>query len=102
MIALLDALHTDVASAAAVSLGHMGRRRAMPELLRLIRSVPTAETIDALASIADDDYAVELGRLAERQPDLRDAVRDALDGLDHPRAVTVLRRLERGRADSQS
>jgi len=58
--------------------------------------------IDSLASIADDDCLVELGRLAERQPVLRDAVCEALEGLDHPRAVTVLRRLERGRVDSQS
>jgi hypothetical protein len=102
MIALLDDFHVGVASAAAVSLGQMGRREAMPVLLRMIRSTPTAEMIDALASIADDDCLVELGRLAERRPDLRDAVCEALEGLDHPRAVTVLRRFERGRVDSQS
>jgi len=102
LIGLLADLQAGVASAAAVSLGRMGRREAMPVLLRMIRSAPTAEMIDALASIADDDCFVELGRLAERQPNLRDAVCEALEGLDHPRAVVVLRRLERGRADRQS
>jgi len=102
MIALLDDFHVGAAIAAAVSLGQMGRRQAMPVLLRMIRSTPTAEMIHALASIADDYCLVELGRLAERQPVLRDAVCEALEGLDHPRAVTVLRRLERGRVDSQS
>jgi len=101
MIELLDDLHADVTSAAAIALGQMGRREAMPVLLRMIRSAPVAETIDALASIADDDCFVELGRLAERQPNLRDAVCEALEGLDHPRAIIVLRRLERGRTHCQ-
>jgi HEAT repeat protein len=101
MIELLDDLHADVTSAAAISLGQMGRREAMRVLLRMIRSAPVAETIDALASIADDDCFVELGRLAERQPNLRDAVCEALEGLDHPRAIIVLRRLERGSTESQ-
>jgi HEAT repeat protein len=102
MIELLDDLHADVTNAAAVSLGQMGRRESMPVLLSMIRSAPVAETIDALASIADDDCFVELGRLAERQPNLRDAVCEALEGLDHPRAIIVLRRLERGRTHSQN
>lgn len=98
MIHLLEDLHTDVSTAAAVSLGQMGRCEAMPQLLRMIRASPAAETIDALVSIADDDCFVELGRLAERQPNLRDTIREALAELDHPRAKIILRRFEHGRA----
>jgi HEAT repeat protein len=90
---LLDDLHANVAGAAAVTLGEMGRREAMPHLKRLVQTTPSAEAVEALVEIADDDCFVFLGRIVERQANLRQMVCRALDGIDHPRAVAVRHRL---------
>jgi HEAT repeats len=93
LIELLDDLHANVAGAAAMTLGEMGRREAMPHLKRLVQTTPSAETVEALVEIADDDCFVLLGRIVETQTDLRQMVCQALDGIDHPRAVAVRHRL---------
>jgi hypothetical protein len=93
LIELLDDLHANVAGAAAVTLGEMGRREAMPHLKRLVQTTPSAEAVEALVEIADDDCFVLLGRIVETQANLRQIVCQALDGVDHPRAGIILRRL---------
>jgi hypothetical protein len=93
LIELLDDLHADVADAAAVTLGEMERREAMPRLMRLIQTAPSVQAVDALVAIADDNCFVLLGRVAQKHADLRQKVCQALSEVDNPRAATVLRRL---------
>ena len=100
LINLLDDLHFPVAEAAACALGRMGRRAARPALTRLIQTKPTAEAIDAVASIADDTCIVLLGRIARTQPVLADSVLGALDDIDTPQASAVASAIRGGRRDS--
>ena len=87
---LLDDLHSDVAAAAAIALGRIGRAEARPSLLGLLlRRRPSAEVIEALAPIADQEVIVAFGRVARAMPDLTPHVLDALDQLDDPRAARV-------------
>jgi HEAT repeat protein len=83
---LLDDLHPYVQMAAACALGRLGRREVRPLLVRFVREKPSVELIDAIASIADEECIILLGRLADARPDLTEAILDALDGIDHPRA----------------
>lgn len=80
MVELLDDLNPQVHVAAACALGRMGRPETLPVLVRLLQRTPTAEVIDAVASVADDDAIVLLGRLARTRPELQDAILDSLDG----------------------
>ena len=89
LIELLDDLHCDVATAAAVALGRIGRAEARPMLLGLLRGRPSAEVIEALAPIADQEVLVAFGRVARAMPDLTPHVLDALDQLDDPRAARI-------------
>lgn len=93
LIELLDDLHADVADAAAVTLGEMGRNEAKSHLMRLIQTAPSVKVVDALVAIADDNCFVLLGRVAQKHADLYPMICQALSEVDHPRAVTVLRRL---------
>ncbi len=86
LVALLDDLNEPVGQAAACALGRMGRPEARPALHRLLRDAPTAEAIDAVAVIADEESLVILGRVARRGSDLAAAVLAALAVIDHPRA----------------
>jgi uncharacterized protein YjbI with pentapeptide repeats len=86
---LLDDLHPYVAMAAACALGRLGRSEARPLLVHLLREEPSAELIDAIAPIADEECIVLLGRAARTRPDLSEAVLDALDAIDHPRAEKI-------------
>jgi len=90
LIDLLDDLHEPVAVAAACALGRTGRIEARPMLARLLRDEPTEEVIDAVASVADEDCIVQLGRIARINPALSCAAIDALDLIEHPRAQAVL------------
>ena len=82
--------------AAALALGRMGKVSARPVLLRLLREEPTAEVLDAIAAVADEDSIVLMGRVMRGTPDLAEAARQALDEADHPRAAQVLRVAQTG------
>ncbi len=86
---LLDDGHADVRKAAACALGRMGRSEVRPLLVRHLREAPTAELIDAVAAVADEECLILLGRIARTAPDLTVAALDALDATDHPRAVKI-------------
>jgi HEAT repeat protein len=89
LIELLDDLHREVANAAAIALGRIGRVEGRPLLMSLLRREPSAEVIEALAPIADEEVIVTLGRIARLSPDLATLVLDTLDQLGDSRAVRV-------------
>jgi hypothetical protein len=78
-----------VATAAACSLGRMGRTEGRPVLALLLRQAPSVEVIDAASAIADEECLVLLGRVARTRPDLADAVIVALESIDEPRAAQI-------------
>jgi hypothetical protein len=89
LIELLDDLRPEVAAAAALALGRIGRLEARPVLMGLARREPSAEIIEALAPIADEEVIVTFGRIARAMPDLARPVLDALDQLEDFRAARV-------------
>jgi HEAT repeat protein len=86
---LLDDLNREVAIAAAIALGQIGRVDARPVLMSQLRQRPSAEVIDALVPIADQEVVVALGRVAGAIPDLEQPVLDALDQIGGCRAARV-------------
>jgi hypothetical protein len=100
LLDLAGDLHPEVAIAAVCALGRMGRTEARPALKRLVRQAPSAEAIDALAGVADEEGVVLLARLGRERPDLASAVLAALDGIDDPRAETAASALRRHLADT--
>ncbi len=94
---LLDDLHPPVRMAAACALGRLGRSEACAPLARWLREEPSAELIDAVVAVADEDCAVLLGRIARTMPDLRDQALDALDAIEHPRAGRIAAAIREGR-----
>ena len=95
LIELLDDLNGDVSGSAACALGRLGRTEARPSLVRLLRTAPSPEVIDAVASVADEDCVVLLARIARTKPDLASSAIDALHQVDHPRAARALADLTR-------
>jgi HEAT repeats len=93
---LLDDLHPYVAAAAACALGRFGRSEARPFLVRFLREKPSAELIDAIIPIADEECIVLLGRVARAKPELSETVLDALDAIDHPRAEKIAAYIRKG------
>jgi len=89
LIELLDDLNPDVATAAAIALGRIGRAEARPRLIGLLRTQPAAEVIEALTPIADEEVIVVFGWTARAMPDLMPPVLEALEQLDDPRAAVV-------------
>jgi HEAT repeat protein len=89
LIELLDDLHPPVATAAAMALGRIGRAEARPLLIWLLRTQPSAELIEALTPIADEEVIVAFGRAARAMADLTRPVLEALEQLDDPRAAVV-------------
>ena len=87
---LLDDLQRPVRMAAACALGLMGRNEVRPLLTRYLREEPSAQIIDAVVPVADEECIVLLGRIARTMPDLSAAAIDALDAIDHPRALRIL------------
>jgi len=83
---LLDDLYPEVATAAACALGRLRHSEVRPLLVRFLREKPSAEIIDAIAPIADEECVILLGRVARARPDLSEAVLDALDTIDDCRA----------------
>jgi hypothetical protein len=86
---LLDDLQRPVRMAAACALGRMGRNEVRPLLTRYLREEPSAQLIDAVSPIADEECVILLGRIARTMPDLSQAALDALDSIDHPRASRI-------------
>jgi HEAT repeat protein len=86
---LLDDLHAEVRKAAACALGRMGRTEVRALLVRYLREGPSAELIDAIARVADDECVILLGRVARAEPHLSDAALDALLSIGHPRAEKI-------------
>jgi HEAT repeat protein len=84
---LLDDLNGEVAIAAAIALGRLGRIEARPVLMSQLCRQPSAEVIEALVPIADQDVIVALGRIARAIPDLAQPVLDALDQIGDCRAA---------------
>jgi HEAT repeat protein len=98
LIDLLDDLDRRVVVSAACALGRMGRTDARPILKGVLRDDPSEEGIDAVSSIADEECAVLLGRIARSRPALADAALISLENIDHSRAATLaagIRRLRR-------
>jgi HEAT repeat protein len=89
LIKLLEDLHREVAIAAALALGRIGRVEARPLLMSLLRREPSAEIVGALAPIADEEVIVTFGRLARTMPDLAQPILDALDQVGDFRAERV-------------
>lgn len=79
LVDLLGDLHDTVATAAACALGRMGRIEGRPVLLRVLRAEPSAEVIDAVGFIADEECIVLLGRIARTWPDLAACAMAALE-----------------------
>jgi HEAT repeat protein len=86
---LLDDLQRPVRMAAACALGRMGRNEVRPLLTRYLREEPSAQLIDAVVPVADEECVILLGRIARTMPDLSKATLDALDSIDHPRASRI-------------
>jgi HEAT repeat protein len=86
---LLDDLQRPVRMAAACALGRMGRNEVRPLLTRYLREEPSAQLIDAIVPVADEECVILLGRIARTMPDLSKATLDALDSIDHPRASRI-------------
>jgi HEAT repeat protein len=86
---LLDDLQRPVRMAAACALGRMGRNEVRPLLTRYLREEPSAQLIDAVVPVADEECVILLGRIARTMPDLSQAALDALDSIDHPRASRI-------------
>jgi hypothetical protein len=90
LIDLLGDLHDTVALAAACALGRMGRIEARPMLLRLLQAQPSAEVIDAVSFVADEDCVVVLGRIARTRQDVAADAMRALEQIDDERAASIL------------
>jgi HEAT repeat protein len=86
---LLDDFQRPVRMAAACALGLMGRNEVRPLLARYLREEPSAQLIDAVAPVADEECIILLGRIARTMPDLSAAALDALNSIDHPRASRI-------------
>lgn len=102
LIDLLDDLDRRVATSAASALGRMGRVEARPILKSLLRDAPSEDVIDAVSSIADEECAVLLGRIARSKSALADAALISLENIDHPRAVAIAAAIRRLRLPPQS
>lgn len=100
LVGLLGDHDRTVASAAACSLGRLGRSEARTVLKTLLREQPSREVVEAVAAIADEECMVLLGRLARERPAFAAAALDALENIDHPRADVIAAAVRRdtGRA----
>jgi hypothetical protein len=68
----------------------MGRIEARPMLLRLLQAQPSAEVIDAVSFVADEDCIVVLGRIARTRQDVAADAMRALEQIDDERAASIL------------
>ena len=87
-----------VRRAAAMVLGGFGRYRAKANLLAELERQLDGDVVDALATIADDDIVVHLGRCAEAHPELAGRIAAELEEMQTPRSLKIASRI-RGRMD---
>ena len=80
---------------AASALGRMGRSETRPVLKGLLRDDPSEEVIDAVSSIADEECAVLLGRIARSRPALAEAALISLENVDDARAAGIAAAIRR-------
>ena len=85
--------HPAVRRAAAIVLAGFGRDRAKAVLLAELARHPTGEVVDALATIADDDIVVHLGRCAEMHPELAGQIAMELEQMETPRSLKIASRI---------
>ena len=90
----LTAASPAVRRLAAIAKGMRGDAEARERLVDELERNPTAEVIEALAAIGDDDAIVHLGRCAERHPALVESVLDGLRDMESAKAERLVRRLE--------
>ena len=67
----------------------MGRTEARAALRELLCRAPSADVIDAVSAVADEECVILLGRIARSRTGLAAAARAALAGIDHPRADAI-------------
>jgi HEAT repeat protein len=96
---LLDDLHRPVRLAAACALGLIGRDEVRPLLARYLREEPSAQLIDAVVPVADEECVILLGRIARTMPHLSKAALDALEIVDNPRAARMAAQLRVSSSD---
>ena len=79
---------------AAIAMGMRGGAEARERLVDELERNPTAEVIEALATIGDGDAIVHLGRCAECHPTLAESVLGVLRDMESAQAERLVRRLE--------
>ena len=79
---------------ATIALGLRGDPSVRQPLYGELARLPSADVIEAITAVWDENAIVHLGRCARRHPRLAGAVLDALREIGTPRAETVARRLE--------
>jgi HEAT repeat protein len=102
LIDLLDDLDRTVVTSAAFALGRMGKIEARPILRSLLEDDPSEDVIDAVASIADEECLVLLGRIARSSSALADAALNGLENVDDHRAFTIAGAIRRLRSSQQN
>lgn len=84
-----------VRESALITMGLLGHAAARPGLLSILAVNPGGDLVRALATVADDDVIVELGRCGERHGALRPTVLEELGAMDNPTARAVVDRIKR-------
>jgi len=97
-IDLLDDLNRTVVASAAFALGRMRRIEARPILKSSLEDDPSEDVIDAVASSADEECLVLLGRIARSNSALADAALNGLEDVDDHRAITIVAAIRRLRS----
>ena len=82
---------------AAIAMGMRGDAEAREPLVDELERNPTAEVIEALSVIGDDDAIVHLGRCAANRPALAESVIAALHDVESTKAERLVSRLEAAR-----
>ncbi len=86
LIELLCDRDSEVSTAAACTLGRMGRVEARDPLKRLLRDMSSPRVAEAVAGVADEEVVIFLARMGRVRPELADSILSSLDEIDHPRA----------------
>lgn len=75
---------------AAIVLAEVGDVAVRDMLVQLLRRQPCLRGLEALVNLADEDVVIRLGQIARTHPDWCAAIRELLEGIDHPKAAVVL------------